>query len=123
MLPFTDIIQEYCETDNQMKVLRKTLKEYSSSQKELSDKIIIHMQNNHLEICNAGALGVITLRKTNSKSALNKDIIKAGISKMLSNTDLMSKKPDEIAECGSDVIINERETTEKCTLKRTNVKT
>lgn len=123
MSPFTDIIQEYCEIDNQMKVLRKTLKEYSSSQKELSDKIIIHMQNNHLEICNAGVLGVITLRKTNSKSALNKDSIKAGIAKMLSNTDLMSKKPDEIAECGSDVIINERETTEKCTLKRTNVKT
>lgn len=123
MSSFTNLIHEYCEIDNQMKTLRKTLKEHSSCQNELAGKIIAHMQSNNLELCNAGELGIITLRKTNSKCALNKDTIKSGIMKMLTNNELMSKKTDEIAESGSDVIINERETSEKCTLKRTNVKT
>ena len=122
MTEFSGFIQSYCQIDNEMKRLRKVLKEHNTQQQELSEKIIDYMKQNKLEICNAGELGIITLKKSNNRTALNKDSIKAGIVKILNNKELMSKKEDEIAESGSDVIFNERETVEKCTLKRTNVK-
>jgi predicted RNase H-like nuclease (RuvC/YqgF family) len=123
MTDFAGFIQTYCQNDNEMKRLRKVLKDHNTQQQELSEKIIEHMKQNKLEICNAGELGIITLKKSNNRTALNKDSIKTGIVKILNNQELMSKKQDEIAECGSDLIFNERETVEKCTLKRTNIKT
>lgn len=116
-----NIIANYCDVDDQIKQVNKSLKELKSTHKQIQEQIMSHMKTNHIEVCNVGDRGVLTLKKTMVKKGINKENIYDNLVKVLKNEEVMQQNIEQIAEFGSECIVNERESEEKCTLKRTNV--
>lgn len=119
---FKKNVLEYCALDDQIKQLNRQIKDIKEKLKISSDTIMTYMSNNSLEVCNAGSFGVLTLKKNSSKSGVNKDTVKDSLMKILDDKTLMSQPVNVIAENGTDVIMNNRDVTEKNVLKRTVVK-
>ena len=119
---FKNMVMQYCETDDKIKEYNKLIKELKVNQKDLSDSIMEYMSSKSLEVCKAGEYGVLTLKTTVSKSPLNVDTIRDNLSKMIADTDIMKKTPDAIANEGAEYIVNNRETSEKQSLRRSMLK-
>ena len=122
----TDVFKQqvvaYCDVDDRIKELNAQIKEFRIKQKEISESILMYMTNNSLEVCNAGSHGVLTVRTSVSKTGINKDSIKESLSNILNDKAMMSKSHDVLVEDASDMIMNNRETTERHVLKRSAVK-
>tara|TARA_B100001142_G_C13992102_1_gene523169 strand:+ start:153 stop:530 length:378 start_codon:yes stop_codon:yes gene_type:complete len=119
---FKNTVIQYCETDDKIKEHNKMIKDLKLTQKDLSEVIMDYMSNKSLEVCKVGEYGVLTLKTTVSKSPLNVDTIRDNLSRMMTDTDIMNKTPDVIANEGAEYIVNNRETTEKKSLRRNMLK-
>ena len=119
---FKNMVVQYCEIDDKIKEFNKSIKELKVNQKDLSEMIMEYMTNQSLEVCKVGDYGVITLKTIVSKSPLNVDTIRDNLSKMMTDTDIMNKTPEVIANEGAEYIVNNRETTEKKSLRRSMLK-
>jgi hypothetical protein len=119
---FKQNVIQYCTLDEQIKDFNKQIKDIKEKQKTNSEHIMTYMSNNSLEVCNAGTYGVLTLKKSNSKSGVNKDTVKDSLLKILEDKTLMSQPMNVIADNGTDLIMNNRDITEKNVLKRSVVK-
>lgn len=119
---FKNLVVQYCETDDKIKEFNKQIKDLKMNQKDLSDSIMEYMSSKSLEVCKAGEYGVLTLKTTVTKSPLNVDTIRDNLSKMIEDTDILKKTPEAIANEGAEYIVNNRETTEKRSLRRSMLK-
>jgi len=113
---------EYCDIDDKIKEFNASIKEAKEKQKMLSELIMDYMSKNSLDVCNAGEYGIITMKTTVSKSGVNKDSVKESLAKMLSDRSLMAQDMESIVENGSELIMNNRESVERNTLKRSRMK-
>lgn len=122
---FKTCVGAYCEIDDQLKTMNKSIKEYKAKQKELSEQIMDYMSSNSIEVCNAGNYGVLTLKSTVVKGSLNKDCIKDNLCKFISQSrdDLTSGNPEDLAENGAEYILNNRPTETRNSLRRSSPKT
>lgn len=119
---FKRSVMEYCDIDDKIKEFNASIKEAKEKQKMLSELIMDYMGKNSLDVCNAGEYGIITMKTTVSKSGVNKDSVKESLAKMLSDRSLMAQDMDSIVENGSEIIMNNRESVERNTLKRSRMK-
>jgi hypothetical protein len=119
---FKRSVVEYCDIDDKIKEFNASIKEAKEKQKMLSELIMDYMSKNSLDVCNAGEYGIITMKTTVSKSGVNKDSVKESLAKMLSDRSLMAQDMDSIVENGSEIIMNNRESVERNTLKRSRMK-
>lgn len=119
---FKQQVVAYCDVDDRIKEMNAQLKELKIKQKEMSESILMFMTNNSLEVCNAGNYGVLSVRTSVSKSGINKDSIKESLDSILKDKALMSENHEILVEQASERIMNNRESTEKHTLKRSAVK-
>tara|TARA_Y100000389_G_scaffold50752_1_gene46455 strand:- start:376 stop:750 length:375 start_codon:yes stop_codon:yes gene_type:complete len=119
---FKRSVVEYCDIDDKIKEFNASIKEAKEKQKMMSELIMDYMSKNSLDVCNAGEYGIITMKTTVSKSGVNKDSVKESLAKMLSDRSLMAQDMDSIVENGSDLIMNNRESVERNTLKRSRMK-
>lgn len=119
---FKQIVVQYCEIDDRIKEHNRQIKELRASLKDVSDSITEYMSERSLEVCKAGDYGVLTLKTVTSKAPLNVDNIRDNLAKILSDTSVMAGSPEQIAETGAEYIVNNRETEEKKSLRRTMVK-
>jgi hypothetical protein len=119
---FKRSVVEYCDIDDKIKEFNASIKEAKEKQKMLSELIMDYMSKNSLDVCNAGEYGIITMKTTVSKSGVNKDSVKESLAKMLSDRSLMAQDMDSIVENGSELIMNNRESVERNTLKRSRMK-
>lgn len=119
---FKQLVVEFCSVDDKIKEFNASVKEAKEKQKMLSESIMDYMSKNSLEVCNAGEYGILTLKTTVSKSGVNKDSVKESLAKMLSDNSLMSQDMESIVENGSELIMNNRESVERNTLKRSRMK-
>ena len=122
---FKTCVSAYCEIDDQLKTMNKSIKEYKVKQKELSEEIMDYMSSNSIEVCNAGNYGVLTLKSTIVKGSLNKDCIKDNLCKFISQSrdELASQNPEDLAENGAEYILNNRPTETRNSLRRSSPKT
>ena len=119
---FKRSVVEYCDIDDKIKEFNASIKEAKEKQKMLSELIMDYMSKNSLDVCNAGEYGIITMKTTMSKSGVNKDSVKESLAKMLSDRSLMAQDMESIVENGSELILNNRESVERNTLKRSRMK-
>lgn len=119
---FKRSVMEYCDIDDKIKEFNASIKEAKEKQKMLSELIMDYMSKNSLDVCNAGEYGIITMKTTVSKSGVNKDSVKESLAKMLSDRSLMAQDMESIVENGSELIMNNRESVERNTLKRSRMK-
>ena len=119
---FKRSVVEYCDIDDKIKEFNASIKEAKEKQKMLSELIMDYMSKNSLDVCNAGEYGIITMKTTVSKSGVNKDSVKESLVKMLSDRSLMAQDMESIVENGSELIMNNRESVERNTLKRSRMK-
>jgi hypothetical protein len=119
---FKRSVVEYCDIDDKIKEFNASIKEAKEKQKMLSELIMDYMSKNSLDVCNAGEYGIITMKTTVSKSGVNKDSVKESLAKMLSDRSLMAQDMESIVENGSELIMNNRESVERNTLKRSRMK-
>ncbi|MGA1143505.1 MAG: hypothetical protein ACO3V6_09270 [Ilumatobacteraceae bacterium] len=119
---FKKSVVEYCDIDDKIKEFNASIKEAKEKQKMLSELIMDYMSKNSLDVCNAGEYGIITMKTTVSKSGVNKDSVKESLTKMLSDRSLMAQDMESIVENGSELIMNNRESVERNTLKRSRMK-
>jgi hypothetical protein len=119
---FKKSVVEYCSIDDKIKEFNASIKEAKEKQKMMSEFIMDYMSKNSLDVCNAGEYGIITMKTTVSKSGVNKDSVKESLAKMLSDRSLMAQDMESIVENGSELIMNNRESVERNTLKRTRMK-
>lgn len=119
---FKRSVVEYCGIDDKIKEFNASIKEAKEKQKMLSELIMDYMSKNSLDVCNAGEYGIITMKTTVSKSGVNKESVKESLSKMLSDRSLMAQDMESIVENGSELIMNNRESVERNTLKRSRMK-
>lgn len=119
---FKRSVVEYCDIDDKIKEFNASIKEAKEKQKMLSELIMDYMSKNSLDVCNAGEYGIITMKTTVSKSGVNKESVKESLSKMLSDRSLMAQDMESIVENGSELIMNNRESVERNTLKRSRMK-
>lgn len=119
---FKRSVMEYCDIDDKIKEFNASIKEAKEKQKMLSELIMDYMGKNSLDVCNAGEYGIITMKTTVSKSGVNKDSVKESLAKMLSDRSLMAQDMESIVENGSEIIMNNRESVERNTLKRSRMK-
>ena len=73
----TNLIKQYVEDDDKIREARSIIKKMSSKQKELSDKIIVHLERMGLNNINLGgnSKGKLIINKYVSKGTLNKELI------------------------------------------------
>jgi hypothetical protein len=119
---FKQFVMQYCEIDDRVKEHNKQIKELKASLKDITESIMNYMSERSLEVCKAGDHGVLTLKTVTSKAPLNLDTIRENLSKVLSDEEIMSKSPEEIANSGAEYIVNNRDTEEKKSLRRTMIK-
>jgi hypothetical protein len=119
---FRQTVVEYCGIDDTIKGYNTSIKEAKEKQKMLSELIMEYMTNNSLDVCNAGEYGILTMKTTVSKSGVNKDSVKESLAQLLNDRTLMSQAMDAILENGSELIMNNRESVERNTLKRSRMK-
>lgn len=119
---FKTNVMAYCDIDDRIKASNASIKEFKEKQKMLSETIIEYMQHNSLDVCNAGEYGILTMKASISKSGVNKDSVKESLSKILSDKTFMSQSIEIILENGSDIIMNNRESVERSSLKRSRMK-
>jgi len=119
---FKTNVMEYCDIDDKIKGFNVSIKEYKEKQKMLSEGIMDYMSKNSLDVCNAGEYGIITMKTSVSKTGVNKDSVKDSLSKILGDNNLMSLGMDVILENGSEIIMNNRESVERNTLRRSRMK-
>ena len=119
---FKTNVVEYCTLDDRIKEYNALIKEAKEKQKMLSENIMEYMSKNSLDVCNAGEYGILTLKTTVTKSGVNKDSVKESLAKMLNDRNLMSTDIETIAENGSELIMNNRETSERNVIKRSRMK-
>lgn len=119
---FKTNVVEYCTLDDKIKEYNALIKEIKEKQKILSESIMEYMSKNSLDVCNAGEFGILTLKTTITKSGVNKETVKESLEKMLKDGDLMSEDIATIVENGSELIMNNRETSERNVIKRSRMK-
>lgn len=119
---FKTNVVDYCTLDDKIKEYNVLIKETKEKQKMLSESIMEYMSRNSLEVCNAGQYGILSLKTTVTKSGVNKDTIKESLAKILNDHSLMSADVETIAENGSELIMNNRETSERNVIKRSRMK-
>lgn len=119
---FKTNVVDYCTLDDKIKEYNVLIKETKEKQKMLSESIMEYMSRNSLEVCNAGQHGILSLKTTVTKSGVNKDTIKESLAKILNDHSLMSADVETIAENGSELIMNNRETSERNVIKRSRMK-
>lgn len=115
---FKQFVVQYCEIDDRIKEHNKHIKELRSSLKDVTESIMTYMSERSLEVCKAGDYGVLTLKTVTTKAPLNVDTVRDSLYKILPDKDMMSKSPEELA----DYIMNDRESEEKKSLRRTMIK-
>lgn len=121
---FKTCVSAYCDIDDQLKTMNKSIKEYKTKQKELGEQIMEYMSSNSIEVCNAGNYGVLTLKSTMVKGSLNKDCIKDNLYKFISESreHLASQNPEDLAENGAEYILNNRPSETRNSLRRSSPK-
>tara|TARA_Y100000389_G_scaffold205042_1_gene262354 strand:+ start:69 stop:443 length:375 start_codon:yes stop_codon:yes gene_type:complete len=119
---FKTNVVEYCTLDDKIKEYNALIKEIKEKQKMLSESIMEYMSKNSLDVCNAGEFGILTLKTTITKSGVNKETVKESLEKMLKDGNLMSEDIATIVENGSELIMNNRETSERNVIKRSRMK-
>ena len=119
---FKQFVVQYCEIDDRIKEHNRQIKELKASLKDVSDSIMEYMSERSLDVCKAGDHGVLTLKTVTSKAPLNVDNIRDNLTKILTDVSVMAGSPEQIAETGAEYIVNNRETEEKKSLRRTMVK-
>lgn len=122
MNEFKTNVVDYCGLDDKIKSFNVSIKESKEKQKVLSETIMEYMCNNSLDVCNAGEHGILTMKSTVSKSGVNKDSVKESLSKILQDKTFMAQTIEDILENGSDLIMNNRESVERNSLKRSRMK-
>ena len=115
---FKQFVVQYCEIDDRIKEYNKHIKELRASLKDVTESIMNYMSERSLEVCKAGDYGVLTLKTVTTKAPLNVDTVRESLTKILPDKEMMTKSPDELAE----FIVNNRDTEEKKSLRRTMVK-
>jgi hypothetical protein len=115
---FKQFVVQYCEIDDRIKEYNKHIKELRASLKDVTESIMNYMSERSLEVCKAGDYGVLTLKTVTTKAPLNVDTVRENLTKILPDKEMMTKSPDELAE----FIVNNRDTEEKKSLRRTMVK-
>jgi hypothetical protein len=118
---FKKNVHEYCIVDEQVKHFQNEIKALKQRQTGLSEDIMMYMTSQNLEVCNAGDNGILTIQTSNTKSALNKESIRASLLVCVKQSQ-DGLNTDEFVERSTEFILNNRETEERKRLKRKVVK-
>lgn len=108
-IEFKDNIRQWIKLDDDLITLTNAMKDIKKKKNELSDIILKFMENNNLKHLNTND-GKIQYTKTSINKALNKNLLLEKLSIYL--------KDDNKGNSAVDFIFDNREKTEKVTLKR-----
>lgn len=123
---FRELVMAYCDHDDQIRACNKTVKELRAAQKESGEAILNYMKQRSLDVCNAGARGVLTVKTTTSKAPLNVDTIRDNLSQVFavwkgdSEMDMVqgTKGVDELATKAAEFVCEHRESADRQVLRR-----
>ena len=108
-IEFKDNIRQWIKLEDDLITLTNAMKDIKKKKNELSDIILKFMENNNLKHLNTND-GKIQYTKTSINKALNKNLLLEKLSIYL--------KDDNKGNSAVDFILDNREKTEKVTLKR-----
>ena len=119
MEQFKAMITSYCSLDDNISLMSKQQKEKRKEHAQLSEDIVTYMKSNNLEVCNAGELGVLTLKSQKSTGSVKKDQIKDSVVDVLNaKSNWKSENKEVLADELAEYIMEHRETKESIKLKR-----
>eukprot|EP00959_Pyramimonas_sp_CCMP1952_P044049 920582-Pyramimonas_sp.AAC.1 len=114
---FRELVMAYCDHDDQIRACNKTVKELRAAQKETGEAILNYMKQRSLDVCNAGARGVLTVKTTTSKAPLNADTIRDNLSQVFAvwkgSSEMDTKGVDELATKAAEFVCEHRETEDR----------
>lgn len=119
------LVIRYCQLDDGLHSKKEEIKMMRQELNDLHDTILTHLEQSKIELVTAGSYGNVTVKTRESKSSINKDLIKQGIMETITKhaNDLTdSTMHDAIAEQGTECILNNREVKIVRCLKRKKAK-
>ena len=115
---FNKRVTRYCQLDDTVKTKKDELKCLRQEMIELHDQIFAHMQNSKIDLVAAGEYGNLLIKTKESKSSINKDIIKEGIIQTMKECSDLVTEPEIMAEKSTECILNKRDVKTSQCLKR-----
>ena len=113
----TSHIKQWLTLEQQMKDLNKKIKELKEQKQVLNDTIIEVMTVNNIDSCKLPDGDTICLKKSIHYASLNKEYIQDTL-KTIFGKPLSSNDPEKIANETTESLFNNRESTEKVSLKK-----
>lgn len=124
----TDVANEitkYCQMDDMIKQKKQEIKLMKKEFDELQQNILSNLLNTKVDFVNAGEYGNIVVKTRESKSSINKDLIKEGFMETCTNNIEMlmdTNMHDLVAEKCTECILQKRDIKVTQCLKRTKKK-
>ena len=119
-------ITKYCQLDDLIKQKKEELKIIKKEFDELQSHILNNLLDTKIDYVNAGDYGNITVKTKESKSSINKELIKEGVMETCNNNIELLKDTnmhDLVAEKCTECILQKRDVKVIPCLKRTKKKT
>lgn len=119
-------ITKYCQLDDLIKQKKQELKIIKKEFDELQSHILSNLLDTKIDYVNAGDYGNIVVKTKESKSSINKDLIKEGFMETCNNNIELLKDTNMhvlVAEKCTECILQKRDVKVTQCLKRTKKKT
>ena len=115
---FNKRVTRYCQLDDTLKIKKDELKCMRQEMNDLHEQIFAQMQNSKIDLVAAGEYGNLLIKTKESKSSINKDIIKEGIIETMKECADLVTEPEMMAERSTECIMNKRDVKTSQCLKR-----
>lgn len=112
---FKILVKQYIELDAKIKETQQTSKKLKSEKDNIHDELINFMTANNIEFCNCEN-NVLALKSSSQLESLNKDYINSSL-KQYFETNKIPNDMQKLADSTTEYLINNRQSTEKKTLK------
>ena len=109
-------VLELYNIEQNLKQYKSEIKKQNQSKEDLTNSIIQFMQVNDIENCKVQN-EVLHLKKVTQLESINQDFMKSGLEQFFKGGNIKTNNIEELAKTATEYLMNNRENSEKSTLK------
>ena len=112
---FKQYVKRYVDIETNIKEIQSQVKTLRNEKEQLTEIIVAYMSSNDIQNCNVGN-SVLTLKTSTQLESMNKDYIHDKIEEFF-RMNSVPNDASQAAQNATEYLVNNRESTEKQTLK------